>query len=172
VIHSNKEQNHRFNTVKQFQEGSYRLIIATDIVARGLDIAEVTHVINFDVPDVPEDYIHRIGRTGRADKRGVSIVLVTKNEEEDLAAIEGLMNYAIPLIPLPEDLQISEVLTEDEKPKIFMKTDHIKIPKRADSGAAFHEKSAKNTKVNIKVRYSDKMKEKYGKPKKRGGKKK
>ncbi|MEO7767026.1 MAG: DEAD/DEAH box helicase, partial [Ferruginibacter sp.] len=61
VIHSNKEQNHRFNTVKQFKEGNYRFIIATDIVARGIDIAEVTHVINFDTPDVPENYIHRIG---------------------------------------------------------------------------------------------------------------
>lgn len=171
VIHSNKEQNHRFNTVKQFQEGIYRLIIATDIVARGLDIAEVTHVINFDMPDVPENYIHRIGRTGRADKRGIAIAFITERDDEERAAIEGLMKYEIPLLPLPEDLEISDVLTEDEKPKIFMKTDLIKLPKREESGGAFHEKSAKNMKVNRKVRHSDKMKAKYGKPKKRGGKK-
>lgn len=78
VIHSNKEQNHRFNTVKQFKEGVYRFIIATDIVARGIDIAEVTHVFNFDMPEVPEHYIHRIGRTGRADKKGVAISFITE----------------------------------------------------------------------------------------------
>lgn len=171
VIHSNKEQNNRFNTVKQFHEGNFRFIIATDIVARGLDIAEVTHVINFDIPDVPENYIHRIGRTGRADKPGVAIAFITEKEEKDLAAIEALMKYDLPLIALPEELEISEVLTEDEKPKIFMKTDAFKIPKRDDRGAAFHEKSAKNKKVNKKVSHADRMKEKYGKPKKRPKKK-
>ena len=75
MIHSNKEQNHRFNTVKEFENGNYRFIIATDIVARGIDIAEVSHVINFDTPEVPENYIHRIGRTGRAEKKGISITL-------------------------------------------------------------------------------------------------
>jgi ATP-dependent RNA helicase RhlE len=171
VIHSNKEQNHRFNTVRQFQEGNLRLIIATDIVARGLDISEVTHVINFDIPDVPENYIHRIGRTGRADKPGVAIAFITPKEEKDLAAIEALMKYEIPVMPSPEGLEISEVLTEDEKPKVFMKTDLVKLPKREEGGGAFHEKSAKNQKVNRKVRHADKMKEKYGKPKKRGKKK-
>lgn len=171
VIHSNKEQNHRFNTVKQFQEGNYRLIIATDIVARGIDIAEVTHVINFDVPEVPENYIHRIGRTGRADRRGVAITFMTEKEEKDRKTIEALMKYEIPITNLPEDLDISEVLTEDEKPKIFMKTDVIKLPKREDAGAAFHEKSAKNSKVNRKVRHKDKMQAKYGKPKTRPKKK-
>ena len=73
IIHSNKEQNHRFNTVRLFKEGVYQFLIATDIVARGIDIAEVTHVINFDTPDVPENYIHRIGRTGRFDKKGIAI---------------------------------------------------------------------------------------------------
>ncbi|WP_276131650.1 DEAD/DEAH box helicase [Polluticoccus soli] len=170
VIHSNKEQNYRFNTVKQFQEGTFRFIIATDIVARGLDIAEVTHVINFDIPDVPENYIHRIGRTGRADKRGVAIAFITEREDKDLAAIQALMKYEIPILPLPEDLEISDVLTEDEKPKVFMKTNLIKLPKIDEGGGAFHEKSAKNKKVNKKVRHADKMKEKYGKPKKRGKK--
>lgn len=171
VIHSNKEQNNRFNTVKQFHEGNFRFIIATDIVARGLDIAEVTHVINFDIPDVPENYIHRIGRTGRADKPGVAIAFITPKEEKGIAAIEALMKYEIPLMPLPENLEISDVLTEDEKPKIFMKTDLIKLPKREEGGGSHHEKSAKNSKVNRKVRHSDKMKAKYGKPKKRGKKK-
>jgi ATP-dependent RNA helicase RhlE len=171
VIHSNKEQNHRFNTVKQFQEGNYRFIIATDIVARGIDIAEVTHVINFDVPDVPENYIHRIGRTGRADKKGIAITFITPMEKDNQAAIENLMKYAIPIIPLPADLVISEVLTEDEKPKVFMKIIQLKVPKKEEAGPSFHEKSAKNKKVNFIVKKKDRMMKKYGKPITRGQKK-
>jgi ATP-dependent RNA helicase RhlE len=172
VIHSNKEQNHRFNTVKQFQEGNYRFIIATDIVARGIDIAEVTHVINFDTPDVPENYIHRIGRTGRADKKGISITFATEKEKPLLEAIEILMKYVVPVSPLPDHLTISEVLTEDEIPKVFMKTIQLKIPKKEDVGPAFHPKSAKNSKVNFVVRKKDRMMKKYGKPITRGQKKK
>ncbi len=173
VIHSNKEQNHRFNTVKQFKDGIYRFIIATDIVARGIDVAEVSHVINFDVPDVPENYIHRIGRTGRADKKGIAITFITEKEKLLLAAIETLMKYKVPLSALPANLIISDELTEDEKPKIFMKTDAIKPKKKDDdAGPAFHEKSAKNSKVNFIVRHKDRMMKKYGKPIKRAPKKK
>lgn len=172
VIHSNKEQNHRFNTVLQFKNGTYRFIIATDIVARGIDIAEVTHVINFDTPDVPENYMHRIGRTGRADKKGIAITFVTEKEKPLLTAIETLMNYRLPVTPLPENLTISDVLTEDEKPKVFMKTIQLKIPKKEEAGPSFHEKSAKNSKVNFVVRRKDRMMKKYGKPKTRGQKKK
>jgi len=171
VIHSNKEQNHRFNTVKQFQEGNYRFIIATDIVARGIDINEVTHVINFDVPDVPENYIHRIGRTGRADKKGISITFITEKEKLLLAAIEGLMKMQIPITALPTGLIISDELTEDEKPKVFMKTIQLKIPKKEEAGPSFHAKSAKNSKVNFVESRKDRMMKKYGKPKTRGQKK-
>jgi len=171
VIHSNKEQNHRFNTVNQFQAGNYKFIIATDVIARGLDISEVTHVINFDTPDVPENYIHRIGRTGRADKKGIAITFITDREQEAQDRIETLMNYKIPISPLPEDLVISDVLTEDEKPKVRMKEVLIKLPKRDEAGPAFHEKSAKNKKVNVKIKHSDLMKKKYKKPIKRAPKK-
>ena len=171
VIHSNKEQNHRFNTVEQFKNGSYRFIIATDIVARGIDIAEVTHVINFDTPDVPENYMHRIGRTGRADRKGIAITFITKNEKPLLNAIETLMNYQVPIAALPQHLVISDVITEDEVPKVFMKTIQLKIPKKEEAGPAFHEKSAKNSKVNFVVRRKDRMMKKYGKPKTRGQKK-
>jgi ATP-dependent RNA helicase RhlE len=172
VIHSNKEQNYRFNTVKQFKEGNYRFIIATDIVARGIDVAEVSHVINFDVPDVPENYIHRIGRTGRADKKGIAITFITEKEKPLLTAIETLMKYEVPISSLPANLTISDELTEDEKPKVFMKTDAIKPKKKDDAGPAFHKKSAKNSKVNFIVRHKDRMMEKYGKPIRRGSKKK
>jgi ATP-dependent RNA helicase RhlE len=172
IIHSNKEQNHRFNTVRKFATGEYRVLIATDIVARGIDISAVSHVINFDLPEVPEHYIHRIGRTGRADAKGLAFSFVTPRDEASLEAIEALMNYKVPVLPLPDDVEISDVLTEDEKPKVHMKTIQIKQPKREGAGTAFHEKSARNRKINVKVRHTDKMKEKYGKPKTRGGKKK
>lgn len=170
VMHSNKDQNYRFNTVNKFADGTYRFIIATDIIARGLDIAEVSHVVNFDMPEIPENYIHRIGRTGRADKKGISISFVTERETEFRNAVEGLMNYTIPVVDLPANLEISTELTADEMPKVHMRETLIKLPKLYEGGGAFHEKKEKNKKVNVKVRHADKMREKYGKPKTRGQK--
>jgi ATP-dependent RNA helicase RhlE len=172
VIHSNKDQNYRFNTVNRFKSGEYHFVIATDIIARGLDVAEVSHVINFDIPEVPENYIHRIGRTGRADQKGIAISFITEKEKENRTGIQELMNYTIPIIPLPEDLEISDVLTEDEKPKVYTKVIPLNIPKPEFAGGAFHEKLEKNKKVNVIVSHADRMKKKYGKPKTRGAKKK
>ncbi|SKB45131.1 DEAD/DEAH box helicase [Dyadobacter psychrophilus] len=171
VIHSNKEQNHRFNTVKQFHEGNYRVLIATDIIARGLDVAEVSHVFNFDIPEVPENYIHRIGRTGRADKKGVAISFITESEKERQEQIEDLMNYQIPIEQLPENLKISEILTPDEEPQIYMKSIDVKLPKREAGGGAFHEKIDKNKKVNVRRNHAQEKMQKYGRPIKRSGKK-
>ena len=172
VIHSNKDQNYRFNAVKQFQEGKYRFLVATDIIARGIDIAEVSHVINFDMPEVPEHYIHRIGRTGRAEKKGNALAFITPREKERQAAIEKLMNYQIPALPMSEDVAISDMLTADEMPQVRMKELSNKLPKTAyEGGGAFHEKLAKNKKVNVKIRHTDVMKAKYGKPQKRKPKK-
>lgn len=171
VMHSNKEQNHRFNTIRQFHDGTYRLLIATDIIARGLDIAEVSHVFNFDIPESPENYIHRIGRTGRADRKGVAISFITEKEKEYQEAIENLMEFKIPIVPLPENLKISEILTPDEEPKIFMKDILFKAPKREDIGPAFHEKLAKNKKVNVRRDHAKEKMQKYGRPIKRSGKK-
>ena len=172
VIHSNKAQNKRFKAVADFNEGDYRILIATDILARGLDFTDISHVINFDMPEIPEDYIHRIGRTGRAEKKGESISLIVPSEHLMQGEIETLMATAIPLFPLPDDLLISNVLTADEKPKINMKNIVVKQSKVEEAGAAFHEKSEKNKKVNVKVRWKDKMKIKYGKPITRGNKNK
>jgi ATP-dependent RNA helicase RhlE len=173
VIHSNKEQNHRFNTVKLFKEGVYQFLIATDIVARGIDIAEVTHVINFDTPDVPENYIHRIGRTGRFDKKGIAITFSTPKEAPLLEAIESLMQYQVPVIDIPTEVEVSTVLTEDEIPKVVMKEVYQKVKKVVSTaGPAFHEKSAKNSKSNVKSSRRDVMQKKYKKPIKRGAKKK
>jgi len=173
VIHSNKSQNHRFNSVKKFTSGEYRILVATDIVARGIDVSKVSHVINFDLPEKPENYIHRIGRTGRADKMGNAISFSTKEEEAFLAAIEYLMKYAIPLREFPEEVEISEVLLESEIPVVKMKNSIEKRKKPVSiSGPAFHEKKDKNKKVNNKIRLKEKMMKKYGKPKTRGMKKK
>jgi ATP-dependent RNA helicase RhlE len=172
VVHSNKDQNHRFHTVKQFTERTYRFIIATDIVARGIDVAEVSHVINVDTPDVPENYMHRIGRTGRADRKGIAITFYTAKEIEFKEAIEALMQYQIPELELPDDIEISDVLIPDEVERIFMKLPPVKMLKQTNVGAAFHEKSAKNSKTNVVIRRKEKMQKKYGKPLTRGAKKK
>jgi len=170
VIHSNKAQNNRFNTVKNFQNNDIRILIATDIIARGIDIHEVSHVINFDVPDVAEHYIHRIGRTGRAEKDGIAITFVTPKEADYQDAIESLMQKNIEIIDFPEEVEISKVLIPDEMPKVQMK--NIQMNPKIEIGGAFQEKLAKNKKVNNKVRWQDKMMKKYGKPKTRGAKKK
>lgn len=170
VIHSNKAQNNRFNTVKNFQNNDIRILIATDIIARGIDIHEVSHVINFDVPDIAEHYIHRIGRTGRAEKEGNAITFVTPKEADYQEAIETLMQKNIEIIDFPEEVEISKVLIPDEMPKVQMK--NIQMSPKIEIGGAFQEKLAKNKKVNNKVRWQDKMMKKYGKPKTRGAKKK
>ncbi len=173
IIHSNKSQNFRFNAVNGFTDGSYRILIATDIVARGIDVSGVSHVINFDIPEIPENYIHRIGRTGRAEKRGNAISFKTSKESEYLAQIEALMKYTIPIVPFPEEVVVSDELIEAELPQYKMKNIEVRRRDAADtSKGAFHEKKDKNKKVNRKVRYADKMKAKYKKPKTRGMKRK
>lgn len=171
VIHGNKGQNQRFDAVEQFEAGTYRVLIATDIVARGIDVAEVSHVINFDMPDAPENYIHRIGRTGRADRTGIAITFSTERDAEPQTAIEQLMKYTIPLLPLPDDLVVSDELTDDEKPKINMKIIEPKALRREEVGPAFHEKALKNQKVNVRRDHAAEKRLKYGRPIKRSGKK-
>lgn len=173
VIHSNKSQNFRFNSVNNFAAGTYRLLIATDIVARGIDVSQVSHVINFDLPEVPENYIHRIGRTGRADRKGIAISLVKPWEEDKLEAIQGLMSYSIPEQLFPEEVETTTLLIDEELPQYKMKNIIVRRTDAAStSQGAFHEKKDKNKKTNQKVRYVDKMKAKYGKPKTRRAKSK
>lgn len=149
IIHSNKSQNFRIKAIQDFENGTHRVLIATDIIARGLDIIDVSHVINFDTPEVPGDYIHRIGRTGRADKTGVAISFISESELEYQMAIEQLMKKPIPLQPLPENLLISQILTEEEKPDNLFDKNYLKKTPKKDSQGAFHEKKGKNLKVNL-----------------------
>ncbi|MEP7264883.1 MAG: DEAD/DEAH box helicase [Bacteroidota bacterium] len=163
VIHSNKTQNTRFKTVADFESGACSILIATDIIARGLDVSAVSHVINMDVPPVPENYIHRIGRTGRAEKKGISITFITEADNERKEKVEELMGMKIPMEELPESVEISSVLTLDEQPVIHMKIIEVRQPKVIAKGTAHHEKKDKNKKVNMKVTREDQMKAKYGK---------
>jgi ATP-dependent RNA helicase RhlE len=167
VIHSNKAQNNRFDTVNKFYAGEYNILIATDIVARGIDIVDVSHVINIDVPIEPENYMHRIGRTGRADKKGIAIVFVTEKEQEAFEAIETLMKRKVDIAEWPSEVEISTVLIEEEIERPYMKPYQVKADAAYEGGGAFHEKSAKNQKVNTVISKKDRMMAKYGKPKKR-----
>lgn len=161
-IHSKRTQSQRFRAVKGFGEGVMRILIATDVVARGIDVSSVSHVINFDLPIEPEQYIHRIGRTGRADKQGISIAFCSPLEVDKLEEIETLMsNTKIPVDEMPEDVAISTVLTDSEIPTYKMRNSFMET--NAKAGSAFHEKSEKNKKTNHKVSHQSLMKKKYGK---------
>ena len=147
VIHSNKSQNYRLSTMASFQEGELRGIITTDIMARGLDISNISHVINFEAPEMPELYMHRIGRTGRADATGTAISFITPREADLITEVEILMNYEIDVIEFPAKVEISNKLIEPEKDKQPIKF-LLKKPK-LDGNGAFHEKAKKNKKVNL-----------------------
>lgn len=148
VIHSNKTQNYRLQSMASFQSGELRGLITTDVMARGLDISDITHVFNLQFSEVPEQYIHRIGRTGRADKEGVAISFVAPYEEDKLLAVEELMNQEIDVVEFPEDIIIEEKKLEFEKDKRKLKGTSKK-PAVDERGAAFHEKKDKNKKVNL-----------------------
>jgi len=96
-IHGNKSQNARTKALKEFKEGSLQALVATDIAARGLDIVKLTHVVNFDLPNAAEDYIHRIGRTGRAGADGQAISFCSSDERSQLKSIERLLNKKLPV---------------------------------------------------------------------------
>ena len=147
VIHSNKSQNYRLTTMANFQNNELRGIITTDIMARGLDISNITHVINFEMPELPELYMHRIGRTGRADATGTAISLVTQREQEFKIEAELLMNTEIPIIEFPSNVEISTLLIGPEKDKQPIKFLMKKVKLEGDG--AFQEKSKKNKKVNL-----------------------
>jgi ATP-dependent RNA helicase RhlE len=167
IIHSNKAQNYRFDTVRNFQSGAIRILIATDLIARGIDVTDVSHVINFDVPESPENYIHRIGRTGRIDKNGIAITFVSKKDESALQAIQELMQQELLFTKVTDEVAFTDELLEFEKPKIIIPGKTIKLPQRENKGASFHEKKAKNKKVNVRYNHKKAMQEKYGKPKKK-----
>lgn len=170
VIHSNKTQNYRIRSIRQFNEGANRILVATDVMARGLDLEEISHVINFDTPYFPENYMHRIGRTGRAAHEGKTILFSTEKEQEAKDRIETLMDYTIPVIPFPEEVEISKQLTEEERPREDREISKNRTSQEYIPGPAFHEKKDKNKKTNQGGSYRREIAKKYKKPKTRGDK--
>ena len=147
VIHANKGQNTRINSINAFKEGSVRILVATDVAARGLDVSDVSHVINFDIPIVIEDYVHRIGRTGRATKSGIAISMCTPAEAYYIAKIEKLIRQQIPVSELPAEVLIEKTPFE-EKQAQAREIDMQKRKENPEFKGAFHEKKAANKKVN------------------------
>ncbi|MCX6171666.1 MAG: DEAD/DEAH box helicase [Flavobacterium sp.] len=148
TIHSNKSQNYRLQTMASFQAGEIRGIVTTDVMARGLDISDISHVINVEFSEIPEQYIHRIGRTGRADKSGIAISLISPREEDIMIEAELLMEKELTFLPLPATVEVAIRLLEFEKDKKQQMKFLLKKPK-LEGGASFHEKIEKNKKVNL-----------------------
>lgn len=170
LIHSNKTQNYRIRSIKQFDEGVNRILVTTDVMARGLDLDEISHVFNFDTPDFPENYMHRIGRTGRAEKKGTSYLFYTEAEKRNKEAIEALMTIDIPEDKMPESIEITKKLTAEETPKVVEHYNPHKITSDNIPGESFHEKSEKNSKINQGGSYQRIIKKKYKKAKTKGDK--
>ncbi|MDE5423747.1 DEAD/DEAH box helicase [Ancylomarina sp. DW003] len=143
VIHSNKAQNTRLNALNSFREGSARVLVSSDVAARGIDIENVSHVINFDMPSNYVEYVHRVGRTGRADKEGIAISFVNEKEQELMEQVEALIKQPVALEEVPEEVELTSQLLEDEK----IQTRNVRVRLDAKKGSGFHEKSAKNSKT-------------------------
>jgi ATP-dependent RNA helicase RhlE len=139
VVHSNKEQNSRINAVNEFKEGNLRILVSTDVTARGIDVTKVSHVINFDVPILYEEYVHRIGRTGRAFQEGKAITFSTEAELYHVRKIEKIIRETIPIKQLPAEVEIAET-PFDEAQKIAREVDLQKRKADPTFKGAFHER--------------------------------
>jgi len=139
VIHANKGQNTRINAMEAFREGNIRVMVATDVVARGIDITEVSHVINFDVPLIYEDYVHRIGRTGRANTVGNAITFMTIADEYHIRKIEAMIRTEIPRAEFPEEVYIAETPFQ-ERQDMLREIDNQRRKDDPTFKGAFHEK--------------------------------
>ncbi len=149
VLHANKGQNTRINSINAFKADDIKILVATDVVARGIDVSNVSHVINFEVPVVIEDYVHRIGRTGRAFQLGEAITFCNPAEEYRIHKIEKLIRNPIPVYPIPEGVFIEETPYE-ERQEQAKEIDLQKRKENPDFKGAFHEKKASNTKSAAK----------------------
>jgi ATP-dependent RNA helicase RhlE len=169
VIHSNKTQNYRLRSIELFNSGETRIMIATDVMARGLDLDKISHVVNLNVPHFPENYMHRIGRTGRADNKGKSLLFFTEKEMEYKDALETLMDYKIPVLEFPEEVEVSSQKIPEEQ-TILRENQNPHKQIEDERGDAFHEKKEKNQKTNQGGSYRTEIAKKYKKPKTRGDK--
>ena len=139
VIHANKGQNTRINSMEAFKEGNVRVLVATDVAARGIDVAQVSHVINFDVPIIYEDYVHRIGRTGRANHTGEAITFVTMAELYHVEKIEKIIKMKVPRKPIPDAVPPAETPFEEQQ-DMLREVDEQRKKEDPTFKGAFHEK--------------------------------
>src|SRR5688572_9529337 len=139
VMHSNKGQNTRINAINEFKEGNLRILVSTDVTARGIDVIKVSHVINFDVPILYEDYVHRIGRTGRAFQEGKAITFATPAEMYHVAKIERLIREKIPVRTLPLSVEVVET-PPYEAQEMAKEIDWQKKKEDPTFQGAFHER--------------------------------
>ena len=139
IIHGHKTQQARINAMQSFRDEPVRILVCTDVAARGLDVPDVSQVINFDTPMVYEDYVHRIGRTGRAFKTGQSITFVSPADEFHLQAISKLIKQTIPEKKLPAQVEVLETLF-DEKQDMLREIDMQRKKIDPDFKGAFHDK--------------------------------
>jgi ATP-dependent RNA helicase RhlE len=142
VIHSNKGQNTRINAVNEFKEGKIKILVSTDVTARGIDVTKVSHVINFDVPILYEDYVHRIGRTGRAFQEGKAITFATKAELYHIKKIEDLIREKISVKPMPSIVEVEET-SREEAQEMAREIDWQKRKEDPEFKGAFHERGKK-----------------------------
>ncbi len=141
VIHANKGQNTRINSMEDFKAGDVRILVATDVAARGLDVTLVSHVINFDVPLIYEDYVHRIGRTGRAENEGKAITFINPAEAYHFEKIEELIRMKVEELSIPEEVDVPATPFE-EKQAYERELDRLRQRDNPDYKGAFHEKKA------------------------------
>jgi len=134
AIHGNKSQPQRERALGEFRSGQARILVATDIAARGIDVSGVSHVFNFELPNVPEQYVHRIGRTARAGATGMAVSFVADDERPYLRSIEKLTRVRPSIVPLPEDFIAEQARLP--KPKIEPRGEHPRQGQRRHDGPA------------------------------------
>jgi len=169
VLHANKGQNTRINSMNAFKNDEIRILVSTDVAARGIDVSDISHVINFDVPFVIEDYVHRIGRTGRAFNSGEAITFSNPAEDYYIGKIEKLIRQPIPVLPLPEDVFVEQTPYEERQAQA-REIDDQKRKENPEFKGAFHEKKTPNQRKKFEERKkfkgdTPKQKLKGGKPK-------
>ena len=142
TLHANKGQNSRIHAMDQFKEGELRFLVATDVASRGIDVPQLDLVINVTVPRDPHDYIHRIGRTGRAKREGRAITMIDPSERAALQRIEGLLGTTLSIAPLPEDIEV-EPTPKWEAQAMARAVDREKRKADPNFKGAFHEKKRK-----------------------------